>query len=166
MITVAAVVVGLSTVAVPARAVEADVEERPICEASWQFDPSSSSLSQTAVDTALAQNTGPRPIAYKFTSTRSGTTTFSASVTLGVELKAAVFATVKAEINAGISNAVTATTGVEISGTVPPRSTVRGTYGVFYVRVHGQKYWQTRECRKTSSGWISVTAPYGRGWRV
>lgn len=141
-------------------------DSRPVCEASWQFDPSSSSVSQTAVDTALAQNSGPRPIAYKFTSTRSGTTTFSASVTLGVELKAAVFATVKAEINAGISHAVTATTGVEVSGTVPPRSTVRGTYGVFYVRVHGQKWWQTRECRKTQGGWISVTAPYGRGWRV
>jgi len=166
MITVAALVVGLSTVAAPAQAATDDTDARPGCDVGYQFDPSSSTLSIKGVDTAVARNIGSRPIGYKFTSHKSGTMGWSASVTLSAEIQVAVFAAVKAEVNAGISKSVTASIGVEVTGTVPPHSTVQGTYGVFYVRVHGQKYWQTRECRKQQVAWISVTAPYGRGWQV
>jgi hypothetical protein len=164
-VAVAAIVATGITLA-PAVAHAADNDARPVCHAGWQFDPSSHTRDQTSIDTAVAVNQSPGPIGYRFTSTKSGTTTLSASVTLGVELKAAVFASVKAEINAGISKAVTATTGVTVTGTVARGRTARGTYGVFTERIHGEKWWQTSTCGKTRSGWISVTAPYGSGWTV
>ncbi|MFV2118724.1 hypothetical protein ACE14D_09850 [Streptomyces sp. Act-28] len=114
----------------------------------------------------FVQNKLSRAIDFKFTSEKSRTTEIGGSVTLSGEMKAAVLASIKAEINASVKRSWTSEVGIETSGKVPAKSTVYGNYGILKENVYGYKYYRGSACRKANKQYTTVWAPHHEGWRV
>ncbi|MFP3991413.1 hypothetical protein U9R90_28890 [Streptomyces sp. E11-3] len=137
------------------------------CRPGWEFTITKNKKNTMSVKYHTAvKNTKSYPINFKFTSKKSGTTQIGASLTVSGELKAGIFAAIKTEINASVSKSWTSELGIEASGKVKARSTVKGDYGIFKENVYGYKYYRGSACQKSSKKYMKAWAPYREGWVI
>ncbi|WP_410814606.1 hypothetical protein [Micromonospora sp. 067-2] len=115
--------------------------------------------------TSVINNTGSAK-SFKFTATKTGTTTFTVSLSVTAELKAAIFAKMEATVNAGIEQSNTTSYGVEVSGTVNANSTLYGDYGNWKENVNWKSHYVYSNCNTTSEKSGSAYAPYREAWKL
>jgi hypothetical protein len=142
----------------------ADPQGTRHCTKGWTFDIRDAyPVRQSVAERRRIVNKTRHPETAHFTSTKSKTVTWSASGSVGGGLDAILFS-VKSQVDANVSESVTATTGVGVDATVPPRSSVSGKYGVFVRPVKGVLYKGDGYdvCRVIRH--IRVKLPAGTGW--
>ncbi|MFD9032592.1 hypothetical protein ACFVZW_15785 [Streptomyces sp. NPDC059567] len=103
---------------------------------------------------------------FKFTSKKSGTTTYGLSITVSAEMKAWIFAKIAAEVNGSVEKSKTAEIGEEVSGTVKPHSTLKGDFGNWRENVSGWTAHQYSNCSYGTKTYFNAWAPYRTNWRV
>jgi hypothetical protein len=156
--------------AMPAGAAEVDPAE-PKPQARYCSPGNRVSLSNTknTLDvkyrTSVTNGTGSTQ-RFKFTSKKSGTTTYGLSITLSAELKAGIFAKIGAEINPSVEKSMTAETGEEVAGTVKPHSTLKGDFGNWRENVSGWSAYMYSNCTYGTKKYFKAWAPYRTNWRV
>ncbi|MEU8619770.1 hypothetical protein [Streptomyces sp. NPDC048623] len=103
---------------------------------------------------------------YKFSSKKSGTTTYGLSLSVSASLKAGIFASIEATINGSVEKSMTAEIGEEVSGTVKPHSTLKGDFGNWRENVSGWTAQQYSNCKYGTKTYFNAWAPYRTNWRV
>jgi hypothetical protein len=112
-----------------------------------------------------ATNSTGSTISATFRADTGGTTTQSASITLEAEV-GAVFSKVKASVNGSIATTMTASTGVSVTSSVKPHSTLKGDYGIWRENVKMKRNYMYSNCQYGPTQYFSYSAPYRKGWRV
>lgn len=137
------------------------------CKPGWFFKITQNKKNTMSVKyQTFVENTSNKPIDFKFTSKKSGTTEVGGSVSISSEVKVAVLGSIKAEINANAKKSWTSEIGVETSGKVPAKTIRYGDYGILKENVYGYKYHRGSACQKSNKKYMTVWAPYREGWRV
>jgi hypothetical protein len=145
---------------------QADPPGTPHCARGWHFIPTAAKRTRQAVfDTRRVENRTAHKIQATFTSTNSGTASWSSEGDVGGGLEAVIFS-VNATYHVSSTKSITAQTGVSTDVGVPKRRTAVGTYGVFKRPFvgrlqRGDRYSLCKVNRK-----ITVFLPVGSGWRV
>ncbi|MPY31310.1 hypothetical protein FNH09_08350 [Streptomyces adustus] len=117
-------------------------------------------------DSTFVKNDRSSSIDFKFTSKKSGTTTFGGSITFSGEGKILWLGKIKTEVNANASKSWTSELGVEVGGKVKAHSTVYGDYGIMKENVYGYSYKTYSNCTVSDKTYAKVWAPYREGWVI
>ncbi|QIB47748.1 hypothetical protein [Streptomyces aureoverticillatus] len=104
------------------------------------------------------------PVTFKFTSKRSGTTTYGASVSVSSEFKVMWLSKVEATITGSVEKSMTSELGIETSGKVKAHSTVKGNYGIKKENVYGYTATRYSNCSVGNKRYMKFWAPYREGW--
>jgi hypothetical protein len=144
----------------------ADPPGTPHCTRGWHFIPTAAKRTRQAVfDTRRVENRTAHKIQATFTSTKSGTSSWSSDGDVGGGLEAVIFS-VNATYHVSSTKSITAQTGVSTTVGVPKRRTAVGTYGVFKRPFVGRLQRGDRFSLCKVNRKITVFLPVGSGWRV
>ncbi|WP_150494713.1 hypothetical protein [Streptomyces kanamyceticus] len=114
----------------------------------------------------FAKNNKGYSLDFKFTSKRSGTTTYGASLTLSSDFKVRWLGEIKAELQGSAEKSWTSELGVETGGKVKAHSTVYGDYGIRKEKVYGYYGTRYRNCSVGHKQYVTFWAPYREGWTI
>ena len=105
------------------------------------------------------------PATTSFEVTTQKTFTWRLNVRVSAEAKFAVFASVKAEIDAGVERSVSTNLRNNVTYRIPPRRAAVGKYGFYYRRVSGlAQFGSGGYCRRAFR--FRASLPRGQGWRI
>ncbi|MGB8946443.1 MAG: hypothetical protein WCD21_40345 [Streptomyces sp.] len=113
-----------------------------------------------------AKNSSGSSIDYKFTSKRSGTTKWGASLTLSAEFKVRWLGKLKADLQGSVEKSWTSELGVETGGKVKPHKTVYGDYGIRKEKAYGYTATRYSNCSAGNKKYMEFWAPYREGWTI
>ncbi|MEV6756780.1 hypothetical protein [Streptomyces sp. NPDC051214] len=113
-----------------------------------------------------AKNNSGSSIGYKFTSKRSGTTTWGASISVTGEIKLKWLGKIETTLQGSVEKSWTSELGVETSGKVKPHKTVRGDYGIKKEKVYGYSATRYTNCSAGNKKYMEFWAPYREGWTI
>jgi hypothetical protein len=112
----------------------------------------------------VANSTG-STISATFRADTGGSFTHTTSIGLEGEISS-VFAKVKASVNASVAKTMTASTGVSVTSSVKPHSTLKGDYGIWRENVKMKRNYMYSNCHYGATQYFSYSAPYRKGWRL
>ncbi|UFQ18248.1 MULTISPECIES: hypothetical protein [Streptomyces] len=104
------------------------------------------------------------PVTFRFSSKRSGTTSYGASVSLSTEFKLMWLGKVEATVTGDVQKSWTSELGVDTSGKVKAHSTVKGNYGIKKENVYGYIGTRYSNCEIGNKRYMKFWAPYREGW--
>jgi hypothetical protein len=144
----------------------ADPEGTPHCNPGWTFILEHAyPTRQVVAERQRVENRTRRASEATFTSTKAQTVSWSAKGEVGGGIDAIIFS-VSSSLDSSVSKSSTATTGVSTTITVPRKSAVIGTYGVFTRKVSGTLEKGSRSSLCLRIKHPTVKLPAGYGWRT
>ncbi len=134
------------------------------CTAGWYFDVYSNQRHQwVTYQQGWQNNSGGNSTATIYNST-SHSFTWSVSVSVSASASAAIFAEIKASVDAAITYSTTTVVGSSASWTVPAHTTEYGALLIKSNQTYGKSYYLSQTCVATSVTYPTVKTPDPNTW--